>query len=237
MKQLITKIDKQFLGRLCADAISNLQKACEKHPTFPMNVSGLTLEAAEGMLRRSRQANDEPDRTVCMIANEEELEMEVAILQGMRPQVYDELVDLITVWLRVGLHLTDYVHSNGADLQPPLQTFTAPPVEVKPFIDAAAEANPSFFCNDTLRSAMRNVVEAFDKLSLKRKGESCIHGCACLRHNLNQKEEVQLAAVDEAYKGIGAPGDWGYNSEQGATWYQLLVLCSEIAKRRKAVQP
>jgi len=108
-KQLTTKIDKQFLGRLCADAISNLQKACEKHPTFPMHVSGLTLEEAEGLLRRSRQANDEPDRTVCMIANEEELEMEVAILSGYKRSAYDELVDLLTVWLRVGVHLNDYV--------------------------------------------------------------------------------------------------------------------------------
>lgn len=234
--QLTTVIDKAFLGRLCADAICNLDAAIAKHPTFPGEISSIDIETAQHEMYLLKRKNDAGNGNIRTIANEEVMEFHVALLQGMPKQAYDELVDVITVCLRVGCHLTDYVHASGVDLQPSLQTFTAFPVEVKPFIDAAAEANPSFFCNVTLRSAMRNVVEAFDKLSLKRKGESCIHGCACLRHNLNQKEEMQLAAVDEAYKGIGAPGGWGYDSEQGKTWYQLLVLCGEIAESRKAVK-
>jgi hypothetical protein len=110
-------------------------------------------------------------------------------------------------------------------------------VEEQPCPDAPANGKPSPLNNETLRNAMRNVVLAFDNLSLESKGEACIHGVACLLHNLNQKEEVQLAAVDEAHKGIGAPGDWGYHTEQGTTWYQLLILCGEIKKSRKAVQP
>jgi len=110
-KQLTTKIDKAFLGRLCADAISNLERAIEKHPTFPGQISGCSLVVTENMLRHSRQINDDRDsvKTVCMIANEESLEMEVSIQHGHKRAAYDELVDLITVWLRVGCHLNDYV--------------------------------------------------------------------------------------------------------------------------------
>lgn len=108
-----TKIDKQFLGRLCADAISNLERACEKHPRFPIEFTTMDIEDAQGLLHNARNLNDNGFDTGDTIAEEEELEFTVAILQGMRPQAYCELVDLITVWLRVGLHLDDYV-SHGS---------------------------------------------------------------------------------------------------------------------------
>jgi hypothetical protein len=128
MIQLTTKIDKQFLGRLCADAISNLQKACEKHPTFPLAPSNLTLDDVIRYKATAQYYNDHEKGTVHTIAYEEELELNAALFQGLRGRAYDELVDLITVWLRVGLHLTDYVHESGVDLQQPKQTFAAPSI-------------------------------------------------------------------------------------------------------------
>lgn len=109
MNQLTTKIDKQFLGRLCADAISNLERACEKHPTFPNEFTSIPLETAQEMMWTAKHFNDNGHPYGDTIAEEEGLEFTVALIQGMRPQAYDELVDLITVWLRVGLHLNDYV--------------------------------------------------------------------------------------------------------------------------------
>jgi hypothetical protein len=110
-ERIITKIDKPFLARLCADAISNLQKACETHPRFPSTFTDMGIEVAQELLIKARYYNDHGFDTGDTIAEEEEMEFTVAILQGMRRQAYDELVDLITVWLRVGLHLDDYIPS------------------------------------------------------------------------------------------------------------------------------
>jgi hypothetical protein len=108
-KQLTTTIDKAFLGRLCADAIGNLERACEKHPTFPGELSSIDIEIAQHEMYSLKRQNDAGNGNARTIANEEFMEFDVAVLQGMRKQAYDELVDLITVWLRVGLHLGDYV--------------------------------------------------------------------------------------------------------------------------------
>jgi hypothetical protein len=106
---LTTKIDKQFLFSLCADAISNLELACEKYPTFPGAYSDLTVETAHSKMCSIMRINESYASTARTISHEEELELTVAILRGMRQQSYDELVDVITVWLRVGCHLGDYV--------------------------------------------------------------------------------------------------------------------------------
>jgi hypothetical protein len=109
MKQLTTKIDKQFLGRLCADAISNLTKACEKHPTFPGELTGMDARSLGYSLQEVLESNKTHLSTTSLIAYEEELEFFVETKKGNRVTAYNELVDLITVWLRVGLHLNDYV--------------------------------------------------------------------------------------------------------------------------------
>jgi hypothetical protein len=129
--QLVTKIDKQFLGRLCADAISNLERACEKHPTFPAKLINLSLEQVDSLERDTKNINDAGRGTVITIQDEEAMELFSNLLRGNKKQAYDELVDLLTVWLRVGCHLTDYVHASGVDLQPALQTFSAPPVNTR----------------------------------------------------------------------------------------------------------
>jgi hypothetical protein len=129
--QLTTVIDKAFLGRLCADAICNLERACENHPTFPGELSSIDIEIAQHEMYSLQRQNDAGNGNVRTIANEEFMEFDVAVLQGMPKQAYDELVDLITVWLRVGCHLTDYVHASGVELQPALQTFVAPAVSTR----------------------------------------------------------------------------------------------------------
>jgi hypothetical protein len=111
-KQLITKIDKAFLGRLCADAISNIERSIEKHPSFPSSIQDPInddIEIAQGMMYSLKRQNDSGKGHADTIANEEEWEFKCAVIQGHGPMAYQELVDLITVWLRVGLHLDDYV--------------------------------------------------------------------------------------------------------------------------------
>lgn len=94
-----------------------------------------------------------------------------------------------------------------------------------------ANTNPN---NQKLRDAMSAVCKAFNKLSAKLKGNACIHGCECLRRGLDKDEAGQIAAVDEAYPGIGAPGDWGYGTAQGDSWYKLLQVCDEVEKAASA---
>jgi len=114
-KQLITKIDKAFLGRLCADAISNLERAIEKHPTFPGTFTDLDIEQSQELMYGLKSLNDNGLGDASTIAQEEHMELECSVTQGMPKQAYDELVDLITVWLRVGLHLDDYVSHRGTE--------------------------------------------------------------------------------------------------------------------------
>jgi len=113
MKQLTTVIDKQFLGRLCADAISNLVKACEKHPTFPGELTRMDARSLGYSLQEVLELNKSKEGTTSLIAYEEELEFFVETKTGNRVTAYNELVDLLTVWLRAGLHLNDYVTTEG----------------------------------------------------------------------------------------------------------------------------
>lgn len=113
--QLTTVIDKAFLGRLCADAIINLQKAVEKHPTFPCELTAADSVDMHDILDEIREQNATGDTNAQLIAYEEELELFIETETRSLPLAYDELVDLITVWLRVGLHLKDYVSHRGTE--------------------------------------------------------------------------------------------------------------------------
>ena len=116
MKQLTTKIDKQFLGRLCADAISNLERVVEKKPDFPsfFNDPRTDVDVAQSMMYSCKRLNASGKGYVNTIAAEQEWELIIAVQQGMKRMAYAELVDLMTVWLRVGLHLGDYVAKTEA---------------------------------------------------------------------------------------------------------------------------
>jgi len=113
--QLITKIDKAFLGRLCADAISNLERAIEKHPTFPGDHTTMSLQDSTDILAAIKKINDTGDTTAQLISYEEQLEFNIEVANKNAAAAYNELVDLITVWLRVGLHLDDYVSHRGTE--------------------------------------------------------------------------------------------------------------------------
>jgi hypothetical protein len=237
MNQLTTKIDKQFLGRLCADAISNLERACEKHPTFPAKTTNMDLASATNSLEEVRSTNESGHSAVGLIATEEELEFNVEMLQGNQAAAYNELVDLITVWLRVGCHLGDYV-SKAVTGNLKLETGKACPVDEEACDLCAGvrgepcpDAKPLWKENNAeLRLAMSAVCMAFNQLTAERKGNACIHGVECLRRALDKSVIEQVGAVDESAKGIGAPGDWGYDTPQGKAWYQLLVVCDKADK-------
>jgi hypothetical protein len=118
MSNLITKVDKQLLGRLCADAISNLDKACEKHPTFPDSPTTMSYQDATDILATIKRINDTGDTTAQLISYEEQLEFNIEVSNKNLAAAYKELVDLITVWLRVGLHLNDYIPNGRIDNKP-----------------------------------------------------------------------------------------------------------------------
>ncbi len=106
---LTTKIDKAFLGRLCADAISNLDRACEKHPLFSDEMTSMSLGECQHILEEIKGINDTGETTAQLIGYEEHLEFNIELANGNRQKAYIELVDLMTVWLRVSLHLDDYL--------------------------------------------------------------------------------------------------------------------------------
>jgi len=112
MKQLKTNIDKAQVTSLCADAISELERAARLFPEWPsvLYPAGF-LNEIEGQLSRARENNGaESTCTAHSIFGEEYMEfLEAALKPGNKVAARIELVQAMAMLLRISCHLDDYV--------------------------------------------------------------------------------------------------------------------------------
>jgi hypothetical protein len=114
-------------------------------------------------------------------------------------------------------------------------------------------------CNVILRKAMNACANAFlpDRSELQERAEDAgsvetmrelfaefiadmteygaMAGAHQLRKAAHAKEDDQVNAVMAAYKLIGAPGDFGYETPRGKTWHALLKTYDAVLNERMAV--
>jgi hypothetical protein len=115
MKQLKTTIDKAQVTSLCADAISELERAVRLFPEWP-DVLHPNIEAVESELRKSRKLNDSKDRfTAHSIFGEEYLEFLEMALKGNAKWARIELVQAMAMLIRISCHLNDYVQHGATE--------------------------------------------------------------------------------------------------------------------------
>lgn len=116
MKQLKTNIDKAQVTSLCADAISELERAVRLHPEWPTSLTGWTVEEIKGQLERVRHANDNGLATATSIFAEELLEVcEAARKPGNIVAARIELVQAVAMLIRISCHLNDYVQHGATE--------------------------------------------------------------------------------------------------------------------------
>jgi len=116
MKQLTTKIDKQFLGRLCADAISELERAARLHPEWPSKLASDKASLFSSNAQILKAINDGKlsvsgiHPSAQTVFEEEYYEfMEAAMKPGNQVAARIELVQAMAMLLRISCHLNDYV--------------------------------------------------------------------------------------------------------------------------------
>jgi hypothetical protein len=113
MNQLTTTINKPELATLCADAISELERAVRSFPTWPDALLYSSTEEYEQRLTITRALNDHGRETGVTIFEEEFLEFLVIASKGNRKWARIELVQAMAMLLRIYCHLDAYV-SHGA---------------------------------------------------------------------------------------------------------------------------
>lgn len=125
----------------------------------------------------------------------------------------------------------------------------------KPVVDTLSQRP----CNVILRQAMKACANAFlpERSELQERAEDAdsvetmrellaefiadmteygaMAGAHQLRKAAHAKEDDQVSAVMAAYKLIGAPGDFGYETRRGGTWYAVLQTYDAVLKERRAV--
>ena len=114
MKQLTTKINKGEVTSLCADAISELERAVRLFPEWPSIIDSRVPEHYTYVLKFLREQNEEKVSyaPVCAasIFCEEWFEfLEAAIKPGNRVAARIELVQAMAMLIRISCHLNDYV--------------------------------------------------------------------------------------------------------------------------------
>lgn len=108
--QLTTKIDKGEVTRLCADAISELERAARLHPQWPAELHYREEYEQEETLHLCRYLNDNDQATGTSIFSEEFLEFLLASrVPGNQVAARIELVQALAMLLRIGCHLDDYM--------------------------------------------------------------------------------------------------------------------------------
>ena len=113
MNFLATTISKERLGSICADAISELEKAVRKHPVFPGELTVIQPDDAAEYLGTLREMNDTGKATASTIFEEEFMEF-IMEAQSKRPwHARGELVQCISSLLRIYCHLTHYTGQKG----------------------------------------------------------------------------------------------------------------------------
>lgn len=111
---LITEINRGKLSGLCADAITELQRACAKPPFFPdALLSSLRPGHLIGeQLDLARACNDRAggsEASAYSVVVEELLEFFDAAGRGDRAAAEAELVQTMAMLLRIHAHPSDYV--------------------------------------------------------------------------------------------------------------------------------
>jgi len=161
MDNLTTTISKAHLGAICADAISELERAIRKHPHFPSKLSYLDKHAASMLLDAFRDRNDNGRATGTTIFEEEFNEFLLEVFAGRPGHAREELVQAIAMLLRIYCHLGFY--TGGSE---PWQTNPVNPVE---------KEEPCSGCVDYGRSPMSNracaICPAPDYPKFKSRGE------------------------------------------------------------------
>jgi hypothetical protein len=108
-----TSINKALLGGICADAISELERAIRKHPAFPGELTVIQPDDAAEYLGTLREMNDTGKATASTIFEEEFMEF-VMECQARRPyHARGELVQAIAMLLRIYCHLGHYTGLKG----------------------------------------------------------------------------------------------------------------------------
>jgi len=123
MNQLTTIISKAHLGAICADAISELERAIRKHPHFPAKLSYIEEYGIAELLGSFRDMNDNGRATGTTIFEEEFNEFLMEVFAGRPGHAREELVQSIAMLLRIYCHLGHY--TGGLE---PWQTNPANPV-------------------------------------------------------------------------------------------------------------
>ena len=113
MNQLVTKINKGEVTALCADAISELERAARLFPMWPDTLYPVQYGPSEvaAQLKRARYHNEtEGLATGHSIFGEEYMEfLEAAMKPGNIVASRRELVQSIAMLLRIGCHLNDFI--------------------------------------------------------------------------------------------------------------------------------
>jgi hypothetical protein len=118
MKQLKTNIDKAHVTSLCADAISELERAVRLLPTWPSVLYPSDfLNEIENQLNRARENNHSEDKcTAHSIFGEEYMEfLEAAMKPGNIVAARIELVQAMAMLIRISCHLNDYVQHGATE--------------------------------------------------------------------------------------------------------------------------
>jgi hypothetical protein len=120
MKQLKTNIDKAHVTSLCADAISELERAVRLFPEWPAELSPAGFQQTRVIdyrLQTARQCNQyKYTCTAHSIFEEEYYEfLQAAIKPGNLVAARIELVQAMAMLLRISCHLNDYVQHGATE--------------------------------------------------------------------------------------------------------------------------
>jgi hypothetical protein len=111
MKQLKTTIDKAQVTSLCADAISELERAVRLFPTWPSKLHVMdNPKFDDAILEQARFTNDSGASVGESIFIEEWIEfLQASRKPGNKVAARIELVQAMAMLIRIGCHLNDYV--------------------------------------------------------------------------------------------------------------------------------
>lgn len=116
MSKLTTIIKKPELATLCADAISELERAVRLHPEWPDQLNYHDEYEQEANLKIARALNDHDRATGTTIFSEEWYEFLLAARKpGNIVAARTELVQAMAMLLRISCHLGDYVPHRGTE--------------------------------------------------------------------------------------------------------------------------
>ena len=104
-----TVINKPELATLCADAISELERACRKHQEWPDKLTTCNADDVKIFLHDARKTNDNGQATAGSIFDEEYYEFIEAVMQGDAKAARHELTQAIAMLLRQYAHLDDFI--------------------------------------------------------------------------------------------------------------------------------